>query len=166
MEEKYSKLGAPISPTNVIINSKVASESVRSEMEIGSSSRQVEVVWRRNEMENANGCVQMELIDIPVKHGEAKKPLAEISSKASIQENTGKGKGSRKWKRVERKLGEQPGKGVFGMNKAANCGTKRSWSLIDENDEENLSLKVMDKRLRMEHTGHLATKEVVVASLD
>lgn len=96
MEEEYSKLGAPISPTNVIMNSKATSESVRSEMEIGSSLWQVEAVWRRNEMENANGCVQMELIDIPIKHGEAKKPLAEISSKASNKENTGKGKGSRK----------------------------------------------------------------------
>lgn len=57
MEEKYSKLGAPISPTNVIMNSKAASESVMSEMEIGSSSWQVETVWRRNEMKNANGCV-------------------------------------------------------------------------------------------------------------
>lgn len=51
------------------------------------------------------------------------------------------------------------------MNKAVNGGTKRSWSLIDESDEENLSLETVDKRLRMEHTGHLATKEVVVASL-
>lgn len=69
-------------------------------------------------------------------------------------------------KRVEGKLGEQPGKGVSGMNNAANSGTKRSWSLIDENDEKNLSLEVMDKRLRMQHTGHLATKEVVVANLN
>lgn len=57
MVEEYSKLGAPISPTNVIMNSKIASENVRSEMEIGSSSWQMEAVWRRNEMENANGCV-------------------------------------------------------------------------------------------------------------
>lgn len=65
----------------------------------------MEIERRRTDKENAKISVPIELVDIPVYQGEESTPIADISSKVSIQENTVKGKRSRKWKRVEGKKG-------------------------------------------------------------
>lgn len=64
--------------------------------EVGGSSKQMEHNWRGIDKENALMSEMLELIDIPVHKGEARTPLANITSMENIPGSTGKGKGSRK----------------------------------------------------------------------
>lgn len=108
----------------------------------------------------------MDLVEIPVYYGKDRPPLADISRKANFQGTTEKGRGCRKWKRVESNKEATPGAVNSSKSYAGFGGMKRPWRLRDEDGEENLTTEEVAKRPRSDLHDWSAKNEVGVASLE
>lgn len=106
------------------------------------------------------------LFDIPVYHGQNNIPFSDLTNTCTTQGQAGKGKGVKKWKRVESKREVKQGEGDSQQYPILIRGSKKRWSLKDEEVGEDQTTGPREKRPCKENLGGYTDIEVGVASLN